>query len=135
MMRRNIKGFTLVEMLFAFALFGIVATSSAYLLLASKQLSNESRQRMFAINAARSVLETVKQTPLANVGNINTAAFLPTDANGQTSQELPSGNITITTNPANLAGATLATVTITVRWMGPRNMPKAFQVSTMRSSY
>ncbi len=121
------KGMTLIELLFSVGVMGFVFLSSLLALQEAHNLSTEARQRLLAMNAARSVLETVKTTALANVPAINTAALVPPD--------LPAGAIAITTNPGNLAGAVVATVTITVNWRGPKNMLKNLQVTTMRSIY
>ena len=90
-------------------------------------MSEESRSRLLALNAARTTLETIKNTPLGAVPAINTANIVP--------QALPGGAIVIRTNPANLAGAVVATVTVTVSWIGPKNMPRTLQVTTMRSQF
>ena len=121
------KGLTLIELLFSVGLMTLVLLSSFYVLTAAHQMSEESRSRLLALNAARTTLETIKATPLANVRAINTRAFIPRD--------LPRGAIAIATNPANPAGAAVATVTVTVSWVGPKNMPRTLQVTTMRSQF
>ncbi len=121
------KGITLIEVLFSFGLMTLVLLSSFYVLTAAHHMSEESRSRLLALNAARTTLETIKNTPLANVPGMNTANFIP--------QSLPSGAINIRTNPANLAGVAVATVTVTVSWLGPKNMPRSLQVTTMRSQF
>lgn len=79
------------------------------------------------MNAARSTLEEIKDTTLSGVANIQTAGFIPAD--------LPNGAITITTNPANVSAVTIATVTVTVTWTGPRNRPMTLEITTMRSAF
>ena len=121
------KGFTFLELLISFAIFSAVIVSSAYVIITSQHLSEESRNKLTALNAARSTLETVKNTPLANVPNINTSALVPSN--------LPNGKITITTNPANVQTAQIATVTVNVSWTGPRNSARALAMTTMRSRF
>ena len=123
------RGLTLIELLFSLGIFAVVFLTSMYVLLISQKVSEESRGRLLAMNTARSVLETVKSTSLANVPNINVASFVPSG--------LPGGAITITTSSAtgNLNVDPIATVTINVSWKGPKNMTKNLQLTTMRSRY
>ena len=126
-MKNTERGFTFLELIFSLGVMAIVLLSCIFAMTEAHNLSNEARNRLLAMNAARSTLETIKNTALTNVTGINTASLVPTD--------LPLGSIAITTNPANLAGASIATVTVTVNWRGPKNMPKNLQVTTMRSIY
>ena len=121
------KGVTLVEAVIALGILLPVMLTVLFVLMNAHQISQEARQRLLALNAARSVLEVVKDTPLLNVPAINTAPYVP--------GELVNGAIAIATNPANLANVNLATVTVSVSWRGPRNRPYALEVSTMRSRY
>ena len=121
------KGFTLIELLFSVGLMTLALLSSFHVLTAAHQMSEESRSRLLALNAARTTLETIKDTPLVNVPAVNTAGFVPPD--------LPGGVVRITTNPANLLGVAVATVTVTVTWTGPKNMPRSLEVTTMRSQF
>ncbi len=124
---RSRKGMTLVEVLAALTILLPTLLSAFYVLVVAQTMSQESRDRLLALNAARSTLETIKDTALTSVPNINTASFIPAN--------LKNGAITITTNPANLGGQSLATVTITVNWLGPKNRARSLQVTTMRSRY
>lgn len=121
------KGVTLVEIMAALVILLPTLLLALYVLMVSQRVSQESRERLLALNAARSTLETIKNTPLPSIPNINTAGFLPA--------ELKNPSITIATNPANLGGQAIATVTVTVNWLGQRNMPRSLQLSTMRSQY
>lgn len=121
------KGLTLVEVLGALTLLLPTLLVALYVLTAAQGMSEESRERLLALNAARSTLEIVKDTPLVNVPNINTVPLVPTG--------LRNGAIAVTTNPANLGAQTLATVTVTVNWLGAKNRPRSLQVTTMRSRY
>ncbi len=121
------RGMTLIELILSAAVMAIVLLSGLFALDESHRLASEARYKLLAMNAARSTLETVKNTALVNVPAINTAGLVPAD--------LPGGGITITTNPANLVGATVATVTVTVNWTGTKGIPKNLQVTTMRSIY
>lgn len=118
------KGFTLLEFVISVGLLAFVVLTSMKVLTEAHFMAQEARHRLLAANAARAVLETVKNTPLANVGAINTAQFVPAD--------LPAGAIAIQTNPANLAGAQIATVTVRVTWRNPKNIPATLRISTMR---
>ena len=124
---KNEKGMTLIELMLSFVVLSIVLVSSFFVLTAAHQMSMESRTRLLALNAGRSVLEDIKNTALTNVSSINTSSYVPA--------ALPSGAITITTNPANVSSSTVATVTVTVSWRGPRNRLLSLQLSTMRSIY
>ena len=121
------KGLTLVEMMISICILTTVLGFSMYLIHTAHELSKDSRDRLLALHAARSTLETVKNTALSGVQAINTTAFVP---NG-----LKNGAVAIATNPANLTGATIATVTVTVSWTGSRNRARTLQMSTMRSVY
>ena len=123
------KGFTLMEVAMSLAIFAAVLVLSVYVLSASQQLSAQSRERLLALGAVRSTVEAIKNTPLANIQAINTSPFIP--------QELRNGAITLNVNSdtGNLATATLATVTISIRWTGPKNIPQRLDITTMRSRF
>ena len=121
------KGLTLIELMFSFGLFGLVVASSFFALIVAHQVSEDSRSRLLALNAARTTLEVIKDTPLANVPSMSTAGLVPAD--------LPLGAISITTNPTLVTTASIATVTVTVTWTGSKNMPRQLEVTTMRSAY
>lgn len=122
------RGVTLVEFMISMAILGLVALSSFYVLTSARQMSESSRARLLALNTARSVLEQAKNTPLVSVPTMNTAALVPA--------ALPSGAITITTNPSTVTSTTtVATITVNVSWRGSRNRQESLQVSTMRSRY
>ncbi|MBN1688742.1 MAG: prepilin-type N-terminal cleavage/methylation domain-containing protein [Candidatus Omnitrophica bacterium] len=123
----NQKGLSLVELMLSFGLFALVAAASVYGLIQAHHMSEDSRYRLLAVNAARSVLEEIKETPLQNVPNFNVSGFIPSD--------LPSGAITIATNPTSLATAPVATVTVTISWAGAKNAARQLQVTTMRSAF
>lgn len=122
------RGVTLIEFMFSMAILGLVALMSFYVLTSARQMSESNRARLLALNAARSTLEQVKNTPLISVPTMSTSALIPSN--------LPSGAITITTNPAAVTAATtVATITVTVSWRGARNRTESLQLSTMRSRY
>lgn len=121
------KGLTLLEMLFSMAIFSLVVLTSFYALTMAHQLSQESRQRLLALNAARSALEEIKNTNLPNVPSISTAQFVPAG--------LRNGAMTIQTNPANVSAAAIATVTVNVTWLGNKNRNMTLSFTTMRSRY
>lgn len=129
MMRKflNQKGFTLIELMFSTAIFGLVVLLSFKLLTTAHQMSQESRYRLIAANSIRSILEEVKDTPLELVTSIDTGVYIPTD--------LPNGAVQILTNPANLSGAELATVTVRMTWTNPKGLPGVLEITTMRSEF
>ena len=121
------RGFTLVELLVSISIMTFVLLTSVKVLMEAQQMTQQARYRLLAVNAARSVLETIKDTPLTQVPATGTAAFVP--------QGLPGGAIAIVTNPANLAGVSIATVTVRVTWVNPKNLQGRLEVSTMRSRF
>lgn len=127
--RKSNQGLSLLEVLVSLGIFTMVLGSSLYAMTKSQQFSEESRGRLIAMNAARSVLETVKESTLPNVPNINLNSFVPAG--------LKNGSIAMATSSAtgNLAVDPIATITITVSWTGPNNMTRSLQLTTMRSQY
>lgn len=121
------KGLTLLELMLSFALLALVVLSAYYVLISALQMSEEARYRLLALNAARSTLEAVKDTPLQNISSITTDDFVPAD--------LPNGTITILTNPNPVGNAVLATVTVRVGYTGAKNMPRQLEITTMRSRF
>lgn len=121
------KGLSLIEVMISMSILVLVVLFAFYVLTAAHHMSEESRSRLLALNAARSTLEAIKDTTLPGVPGINTAAFIP--------QDLPNGAINIQTNPANLAGVQIATVTVIVQWTGTKNMARQLQFTTMRSRF
>ncbi len=126
-MRNSERGVSVVEFMFSMAILTIVTLSSFFILTNAKQMVEDARYRVLALNAARSTLEQIKNTALANVSSVSTTSFVPV--------ALPQGAITITTNPSPINAATVATVTVSVAWQGSRNRAQTLQVSTMRSLY
>ena len=121
------RGMTLIEMMIAVAILAVVLLGAGAVLFHSRQMAEDARLKLIALDAAKNTLEVIKNTPLANCGAINTG--------GLVSEDLPDGAIAISTNPANLANQTLATITVTVSWTGANNRTSQFQSSTMKSSY
>ena len=125
---RNLKGFLLLELLFAFGLLAFVVISSGGLLIKSAQMSEDNKARLLALQTAQSAIETIKDTPLTSLPNINTANFIPAG--------LSQGAVAIQTNPATILASTqIATVTVTVSWRGAMNRAQQLQVSTMKSRF
>ena len=125
---RNQQGLTLVELLFAAAVVSIAMLSSAFMILQGRQMALDARTKLLAVNAARSVLELVKDTPLTSVSGLSTTSYIPSS--------LPSGAIAITTNPSPIVSSTtIATVTVTVTWKGSRNRTQTLAITTQRSAY
>lgn len=121
------KGFTLVEVMLSTFVLVLVVGSALFALRQSQMMAEESRLRLLAMHAARTTLETIKDSALASVTAISTTGIVPED--------LPNGEIEITTNPTVLTGVTVATVTVTVTYTGPNNMPRTLEITTMRSIY
>jgi Tfp pilus assembly protein PilX len=124
---RDENGAILLEVLFAFFLLGLVIVSSGELFTKTAQMSENNKDRLLALQTAQSALETIKDTNLTALTNINTAAFIPANLN--------QGAVTIQTNPVIGATTQIATVTVTVSWRGASNRPQQLQVSTMRSRF
>lgn len=123
-MDKHDKGFTLAELLISVAIFALTFLIAAFAMSTANQLAQESRGRLLALNTARSILETVKNTALANIGNIDEQDFVPAN--------LPNGSATIDTAAIN---ANLSTVTVTVTWTGFKGIPKTLQLTTRRSAF
>lgn len=121
------KGLTLIEMMISMVILTTVLGFSMYLIHSAHELSKDSRERLLALHAARSTLETIKNTALTSVSGISTTTFVPAN--------LKNGAIAIATNPANVSAVSIATVTVTVSWTGARNRARSLQLSTMRSAY
>ena len=126
-MKKTQRGFTLIEVMISSFVLVLVVGSAIFALRQAQMMSTESRLRLLALHAARSTVETIKNTALSSVTAISTASLIPTG--------LTNGTIAIATNPANVNGQTIATVTVTVNWTGPKNMPRTLQISTRRSIY
>ena len=123
----SIKGLTLIELMISVAIMTLVTVGALHVLLTAQALSEDSRGRLLAVNAANSTLEAIKETPLTSLATIDTTDFVPAN--------LPSGAITIGTNPVDVSTSQIATVTITVSWTGARNMQKTLQLSSMKSRF
>ena len=123
----NEKGVILAEFLMSLAVLVTVLVGSCFIFSAAHQMSEDAHERVLALGAAQSALESVKNTPIAAVPLINTGGMVPVGLNN--------GAIVITTNPANVANVQIATVTVTVNWTGPRGRQRSLQVSTMRSRF
>ena len=127
----NEKGLTLIELMFSVLIMTLVLLSAFYVLSQAHYMSEESRNRLLALNAARTTLEAIKNTPLAGVPNIATAGFVPND--------LPGGAIVIQTTPSPIGAATVATVTVTVSWVGVKSRAgdaaRTLELTTMRSIF
>ena len=123
------QGLTLIEVLVGLAIFATVMGSSLYAMTKAQQFSEDSRARLTAMNAARSVLETVKQTSLPSIPNINLNSFIP--------NSLQNGNITMNvgSETGDLNEDPIATITVVVSWTGPNNMTRSLELTTMRSQY
>ena len=114
-------------MMIAVVILSVVLLGGGAVLFQSRQMAEDARLKLIALDGAKNTLEVIKNTPLANCNAIDTSALV--------SGNLPGGAITITSNPANLANQTLATFTVTVAWTGANNRAQTFQVTTQKSSY
>jgi Tfp pilus assembly protein PilX len=123
----NESGSLLLEILFAFLLLSFVVISSGGLLAKTAQMSADNKGRLLALEAAQSALETIKDTSLTSIANINTAALIPANLN--------QGTMTIQANPTIGATTQIATITVTVSWRGSLNRTQQLQISTMKSRF
>ncbi|OGW80107.1 MAG: hypothetical protein A2Z83_08705 [Omnitrophica bacterium GWA2_52_8] len=126
-MKHGQKGFTLTELMVSMSIFLVVVGAAVFVLTQSHQMSVDSRQKFLALNAAKSTLEVIKDTPVQQIDTIDPAGFVPV--------ELTNGAIQIITNPFPVGNAPLATITVNVTWTGSRNMPQQLNVTTMRSRF
>lgn len=126
-LKQRETGLALIEVMIALGLLLLVLGTALGVLVVSNEMSEESRERLLALNTARSTLEIIKDTPLPNVPTIPTASLVPA--------ELRNGTINITTNPTSLVGVQVATVTVTVSWISRRNRVRTLQITTMRSRF
>lgn len=128
---RNEKGFTLMEMAISLGIFSLVLVSSVHVLSEAHKLSQQSRERLLALTAVRSTLETIKNTPLTAIGGVAATAnanFIPAG--------LQNAAITINTNPGAInANTPSAVVTVRLTWTGPNNIQRILEISTMRSRF
>ena len=125
---RDDRGMTLIELMISVFVMSLVLGGSLYMLHQANELSKDSRDRLLAIHAARSTLEAIKNTGLSNVTSISTSGYVPAG--------LKSGTVAITTNPALITSSTtLATVTVTVNWIGARGRARSLEMTTMRSRF
>jgi prepilin-type N-terminal cleavage/methylation domain-containing protein len=143
------SGFSLVELLIALLVFVVAAGASFATFQASAQLSETSRNRMIALQDAKSVLEEIKVLALQNVMTALPAQLSAGQFNSQlrtfnsdgswTGQSIPAlGNeqITLTSNPQVVdASTTLATFTVTVGWVDARGRLLSLSLTTQKSSY
>jgi Tfp pilus assembly protein PilX len=121
------EGVLLLELLFAFCILGFIVISAGGLLIKTAQMSEDNKGRLLALQTAQSALETIKDTALTNIANIPATISIPAG--------LRHGAVTIQTNPANVTGVDVATVTVTVSWQGANNRSQQLQVSTMKSRF
>lgn len=126
-MKRKELGLTLIEFLISMGILGVVMGTSFYVLTLSNQMSQDSRERWLALNAARSVLEVIKDTAVQNVPAIDTMSFIPAG--------LPNGTVSLLTNPSPVGTAQIATVAVRVNWTGTKNRMKTLEITTMRSRF
>ena len=125
-MKQAEKGLTLIELLISLGLLILITGSALSVLNAAQQTSEDSRSRLLALNAARSLLEEIKDTPVQEIATIRVADYIP--------QNLCRGNVTLLTNPSTIGSSQLATITVRVSWVGSNNRPQTLDVTTMRSN-
>ena len=74
---RNQKGMTLIEMMVSMLVLSIVLLSCIFVLVQARQASEDARMSLLATNAAKSVLDVIKNTSLSSVGAISTSSYIP----------------------------------------------------------
>lgn len=121
------RGMTMLEVLFSFAILAVVSLTGVRLVTTSQMLTQDTQLKLIALGAARSVMEVVRTTPLADVSAISTSGYIPTD--------LPNATIAISTSPANLSAADIGTITIRVTWRGSQNRTRTLDITTVKTRY
>ena len=126
--RQKCNGFTLIEVMIATAILVSAVSMAVFVLMDAQQTTLATRQRLLALNAARSTLEAIKTTALVSVPTMTTTQYVSAD--------LPSGAVAVMTNPSTITAATTwATITVNVTWRGPRNRPMSLPITTIKSRY
>lgn len=117
------QGLTLMEMIMSLTILSVGVLAALFVMITARQMAEDARFKLMAVNAAKSVLEVVKDTPMASVAAIDETDYAPAG--------LPDAVITILTNGAS----PLITVTVRVEWTGSKGRARQIEVSTMRSAY
>ena len=135
-----------MEFLFSIVIFVVAVLTSLYVLTEAHKMSQLSRERLLALNAARSTLEMIKNTPLANIDTLTQQqldANLPTttDVNNAPVFLLDSGTIVVNwiddggTLNGNLDNNDqFARITIQVTWTN-RTRVQIFEITTVKSRF
>ena len=116
----------MIEFLFSLVVLAIVTGGALASLRSAQQLSEDSRQRLVAMDVARSVLEKVKNTDINGLGgnltgNLNVNAMLPGGGIGIRcrSEDVPNPNVANSCAAVAASDDVLATVIIDVYWTAP----------------
>ncbi len=123
-LKRNQKGYTLVETMAAIAigLIGITAIGST--LDAGIFTTVDNRSRLYATNALREEMETLRRTPYDTIAGYGSTS---TFANTQTAHLVAGAG---TRSIAVLGGNDISRVTLTVSWTGRRGNALSQSITT-----
>lgn len=125
----NQNGFTLIEVLMAILILGIMIASTLQTITFVNTVSVEAREESIALSDAQSAFECIKDSPLNGLPlNATVSAdslWSPSIVSGLLAGEqiLISGN----------SSTSLREITITVSWIGPRNKQKELQFVTLKA--
>jgi prepilin-type N-terminal cleavage/methylation domain-containing protein len=138
-------GFTLVEVMIAILVLGIVSAATLQAIRFSHGLSIDSRSRITAMHHAKTILDKVKITNFENlplgtwapeqlwIGGIKNDLSVVTDANGNALYDLPGETISIVITNAPDGGTRLRQITVAVTWTGAFNVPHTSSFTTYKS--
>ena len=117
------KGFSLVEVLVALAIFGMLFGSIYALLKQEDSLVRNSANALNARLIANEVMENLKIYPFEKLASSSFAR----------STELK--NMGVNVFVSDFGSTTLKKIVVTVRWIDSQGQKKYFVLSTLRSSY
>lgn len=114
-MKKNKKGFTLIELMVAVLITVVVIISSLFCYIQLMLLAEASVNLTLAVNDAQLVLEQLKATAYADIGSyvLPTTIQFPDGTNVNVLQNLPEETITLTRSVTG----DLATISVNVSWV------------------
>lgn len=92
----SVRAFTVIEVCFAVAVFGLFAVSSIYALSQANRFASNSRYRTLALAAAQQKIDQIMTTPWSVVGTVP-----PVLASGTTTEAAPNISLPLNGDPFN----------------------------------